>query len=268
MTSSAVRPRACQHGDDLGGLGTTVWTWPSVGQTVVESRRSAADGRLGQTEPLIGDTGAVLDPVDSGLGRPDRWRPEDARGRSPGRPRRCASRTTAVSSSSVNWHSVTEVPAVSIPPLAMILTTSTPRSARSATAAAQLSVSRHLSAHVPAVTAHAGERRARGQDRRPKSLRSIGSPVEHGVPAITQIPHGGDARGQRPPQGLLDDAWEFGVVVGLDPVQGSRSTVSAQVDMSVDQAGQNRALDLDDRGVQEICFGTARSRRSWCRRPR
>jgi hypothetical protein len=52
-----------------------------------------------------------------------------------GRPLACAASTTARTSSRVNWHSITCVPVVENPPLVMILTRSTPRSARSRTAA-------------------------------------------------------------------------------------------------------------------------------------
>ena len=76
--------------------------------------------------------------------------------------------------------------------------------------------------------------------------RSI-APLQGGPAAVAQVPHGGHPGGQLLGQRPLDHPVQFGVAVAGQPLQGAVVAVAAEVDVGVDQPGQQGgAGELDD----------------------
>jgi hypothetical protein len=93
-----------------------------------------------------------------------------------------------------------------------------------------------LPAQPPAVPTHGGDRRAGGDHGRARSGAAV--PVHHRPGHVPQVPDGGDPGGEVPPQGGGDDQVDRrGVQLG-QLVQRPRAAVRAEVDVGVDQAGQ------------------------------
>lgn len=210
---------------------------PRVGQTTVPRAASAAATSGGVSKPFpvmheqcsMPSTPAVID-----------WRTAGTPCACAvtGRPSRCASSTTTRSSVWVNWHASTSVPGVITPPLVMIFTTSTPRSARSPDRAPQLVGAPRLAAHRRAVAARAGDRWAGHHHGRPVAAPAI--VVDHGEVVVAEIAYGGDAVVELTPHRTADDVVQLIRCQIGDSVERVRSVVGAEMHVRIDQAGQQR----------------------------
>ena len=182
----------------------------------------------------------MLDAVDAGLDRlldgcqrRGRARSPAGRGGATRRQRRAAPRK-------VNWHAATSVPGVMLPPLAMIFTTSTRRSARSRTAARNASTpatSPPIIQQCPPTDVIGGPDAtmcgspARGASRR-STTDQCGSPRSRTV--VTP-----DASWSW--SAVVDDLLEVSRRELGKPLERAVARVAAQVDVRVDQAGEHRA---------------------------
>ena len=176
---------------------------------------------LGHLDALGGQATAVFDPVDPGLDR-DLDRRQCMRVRSdrePGGMRPIDQELQVVQARIAA--PARPMPAVPIPPLAITLTMSTPRSVRSSTAAAISARPAHLTAHVVAVPGRNGQRRTRGQDRRFHRAHLPGAlpvtPLQHRKPTVPQVTDRRHAGRQLTSQPLGDHHVEFGCGVPGDP---------------------------------------------------
>ena len=140
------------------------------------------------------------------------------------------------------------VPGVITPPLAMIFTTRGAALGTLADRPAQVLLSRGLPAHRPAVAAGRGDRRPRADDGGPVRAETIGADaVEHRPPVVAEVADRGHPGAQVLLLGGDDDAFQLvGGELG-NLVERAEAAVAAQVDMGVDQPGQERrAGDVDD----------------------
>src|SRR5882724_4071439 len=155
------------------------------------------------------------------------------------RPAFLASSMAARISSSVSWGDPGSTPGVITPPVAMSLITSAPALSCSRTALRTSS--------GPSASRHA-HRAPRAEDARPRE-QSLGDCATHrelGIVAATQVAHGGHPGLHRllgPPQGL-----EGGQRVGLvlHGADGIRLGAEAEVHVTVDETGQERATGKID----------------------
>ncbi len=159
-----------------------------------------------------------------------------------GRPRPCDSSTTQRSSSRVNWQAAMSVPGVMFPPLAITFTTSTRRSARSRTAARSASspaTSPPIIQQCPPTEVMGGPEATMCG---PWFVPGAVATVHDRPPVVAQVPDRRHARGQLLGQRRLDHRVQ---VVGRElrqTLQGAVLRVAAQVDVRVDEAGQQRAV--------------------------
>ncbi len=175
-SSTALMPGAI-----LSGGGDWLGSMPRVGSTVIPAADHVGQHLVGRDAAGLGEAGEVLDSVHPGAdGLPDaaqrmRVRQHPQSGRVPGRDARRAARRR------LNWGAYTLVPGVTIPPLAITLMTSTPRSACSSTARRTPSTPDDRAAEVVAVAVRDGQWRAgRDHPREPGVRRGARGSGSHG----------------------------------------------------------------------------------------
>ena len=103
---------------------------------------------------------------------------------------------------------------------------------------------RDFAAHHPAVPAHRRDRWPRGHDVRLAQARCV-APVDDRPVGIAEIANRRDARRELVVERGADDRVEVVPRELGKPLERPVARVSAQVDVSVDQAGEHRALGVD-----------------------
>jgi hypothetical protein len=153
-----------------------------------------------------------------------------------GRPRRCASSTITVSCSGVNWATSWWVPGVMVPPLAITLMTSTPRSARSRAAARSASgVGSAAPPRKLAVPSRRGDRRSRREDR---GQAGGAAQAQREVVTVAEVTHGGYSGVQGGASGSGHRGERSGVVARGERGDRVGARIEREMDVGVDQPGQ------------------------------